>query len=327
MEYHRLTLQDRYHIEALFNSGLSLREIANKLGHHASTISREIKRNKPPFLNEYKAEIARNFSLQRGVSRHWKKIKIRGETEAYVREKIAQDWSPEQIAGRMRLEKRKDRISYCTIYRYLQRDKVNGGYLWKRLRVLRKQRKDRKNPSWKPTVYMPERIFIKDRPKIVDERKRLGDYERDTLLGKAGGALCLTIVDRTSRLLKLALLPKKCCELVHEATIACLKNEPVKTITNDNGSEFARHYNTAYDLKAQIYFSRAYRAWERGTNENLNGLIRQYLPKHKPIEILSDEDINRIEVLLNTRPRKCLGYKTPFEIHIELKSSDVALDM
>jgi len=277
-------------------------------------------------MERYRAQVAQDITSYRDTKRHWKKTKIKDNVEAYVRDKLLHDWSPEQISGRMRLDQRKDRVSYPTIYRYLERDKAKGGELWKHLRVLRKQRKDRKKPHWKPTVYMPERVFIKDRPKIVDQRKRLGDYERDLLLGKINGGLCLTIVDRTSRLLKLAWLPMKCSELVHQATVSCLKDEPVKTITNDNGPEFARHYDTAYDLKASVYFSRPYRSCERGTNENMNGLIRQYLPRRKPIPTLGPEEICYIERLLNTRPRKCLGYKTPLEVHTQLKSSGVALD-
>ena len=326
MLYHRLTQAERYHMEALLDSCLSLRQIARQLGRHASTISRELKRNTSYFGKVYSPRFAELVSLQNKIRRHRKKRKIQGETETYVQQKILQDWSPQQISGRMHLEQRKDRVSHSTIYRYLEQNKAQGGYLWKHLRILRKLRKDRKKPQWKPYRRLTERVFIEDRPQIVNERKRLGDYERDSLLGTANGSLCLTLVDRTSRLLKLAWLPKKQSNLVHQATLCCLHNEPVKTITNDNGAEFSMYQKTADILGVSIYFTHAYRSWERGTNENLNGLIRQYLPRNKPIQRLSPKEIHSIENLLNMRPRKCLGYRTPLEVHTELKSSGVALD-
>jgi len=318
--YHRLTREERYQIEALLNSGLSLRQMAQQLNRAPSTLSRELAKSKAN--QTYSAGFADNRSQEQRRKPRYSLRKIRGELETYIREKILLDWSPEQIVGRRRQLRMSPSICYQSIYRYIERDKKRWGSLWSHLRVLRKKRKDRKSPHWRPfTAGLPPRTMIEERPKIVEARRRLGDYERDTLLGKAHRSLLLTIVDRTSRLLKLAWLPKSTSHFVHEATVGLLKKETVKTITNDNGHEFARHPETARALKAAIYFSHSYRAWERGTNENTNGLLRQYFPRKKDIAQPPAKELRRIEYLLNTRPRKCLGFKTPLEIHQKLKSS------
>lgn len=311
MGYRRLTLKDRYQIEAYLESDLGVREIAEKLGVCASSISRELRRRK----GEYSADKAQDLALKARSRRYLKCLKIKGRLERNVRRKLKKEWSPEQIAGRLKLDGGQA-VSQQTIYRYIARKKLNGDPLWKQLRILRKQRKDRTKISWKPHPEpLKERVFVKDRPKIVEKRKRLGDVERDTVFGKANGPLLLTIVDRKSRLVRLEWLPKKSSHLIHKATVRALKGQAVKTITNDNGTEFAQHHLTAKTLNTKIYFSHSYRAWERGTNENLNGLLRQYFPRKKNIGYLSRRELKKIEHRLNSRPRKCLGYKTPLEIH------------
>ena len=313
MSYRRLTLKNRYQIEAYLSSGLSIRTISKKLGVCASSISRELKKTEK---DNYLAESAQQITTQRNTRRFKKRYKIKGSLENYVRAKLLQDWSPEQIVGRLKLEDPTQRISHQSIYRFIAREKKIHGSLWKHLRILRKQRKDRTKVGWKPCPEpLKERQFIQDRPKIVETRQRLGDLERDSLLGKANGSLLLTIVDRKSRLLRLQWLPQKSSRLIHKATIQALKKTKTHTITNDNGTEFARHQQTAKELNISIYFSRAFRSWERGTNENLNGLIRQYFPRRKDIGRPSSKHLRSIETKINSRPRKCLGYKTPIEIH------------
>jgi transposase, IS30 family len=315
--YSRLTQGERYQVQALNTSGLGVREISRQLGRNPSTISREIRRRPGP----YDAALSQLFA---DAWRQRSPYKIRGRTESYVRQKLLLDWSPEQISGRILLERLRP-VSYSTIYRYVEAEKAKGGLLWKHLRILRRARKDRKSPKWHPKLHMPDRIMITERPVVVETRQRLGDFERDTVIGKADGPLLLTIVDRTSRLMKLAWLERKTSDLVHKATVRALRNEPVKTITNDNGTEFARHQKTSKALNAQIYFSHAFRSWERGSNENLNGLVRQYFPRRTSVGKYDPKQIRRVEHLLNTRPRKCLGFRTPLEIHAQLKSSGVAL--
>jgi IS30 family transposase len=272
-----------------------------------STVSREMAKVR----GSYCAVEAQKISRERSFKRRVGKFKITGELEGYVQEKLKLDWSPDQISKTLN-----KKLSLQTVYRYVMRDKADKGELWKHLRILRKQRKDRKLPTWKANwSNIPERVDLMERPSVVEKRSRLGDVERDLVLGKVNGPALLTIVDRRSRLVRIMRVENKCAEEVHWATVEALRGAKIYTITNDNGSEFASHYFTAQDLNCQIYFSRAYRAWERGTNENLNGLLRQYFPRKTSLAEVTPERIKEVENLLNTRPRKCLGYKTPLEVH------------
>ena len=163
---------------------------------------------------------------------------------------------------------------------------------------------------------LPNRVSIDDRPKIVEIRKRKGDWERDTILGGDAGPVILSMTDRVSRLTYLDLLPKRTSKGVHESTIRILSKDPhLKTITNDNGREFGQHERTTSILGRPIYFAHPHRPWERGTNENTNGLVRQYFPKKTKFTLVTPEQVKTAETLLNHRPRKCLGYRSPFEVH------------
>src|SRR6185436_4333123 len=310
-QYQRLTLGERYQIQVLLARGVSVRGIALQLQRNASTISREVKGSGVTYDADLKHREANRL---RRLSHPQLQV-IRGELEDYVRRKIRLDWSPEQIAGRLLREQDKKVVSYQTIYRYLERDKKKRGLLWCHLRILRKQRKDRKVPHWHPTNPHVGRTMISERPRVVEKRDRLGDFERDTLLGTHNGSLLLTIVDRTSRLLKMQWLPDKSCDRIHQATVMLLNNETVHSLTNDNGMEFARFKKTAAALNTKVYFSRSYAAWERGSNENTNGLLRQYFPRKKDIGQPPADKITYIENLINNRPKKCLGYQTPLEVH------------
>lgn len=323
MGYLRLTQVDRYQIEALITSGLGIREISRQLKRHPSTVLRELRKGFGP-NNQYSAQRSERITKKHRHRGHPEMRRIQGEIQSYVLAKLSLDWSPEQITGRMRLEER-DSISHATIYRYIERDRVAHGQLWRHLRILRKAGRDKKRVTWKPKLYLPDRVNIDQRPKIVEKRLRLGDYERDTVLGKRGKSVLLTAVDRTSRLLKLALVKKNTGDAVHSATVSLLRNEPLHTITNDNGFEFIRHRKTTQKLSAQVYFNNRYRSWERGTNENTNGLLRQYFPKKTDIGYPSRRAVNAIARRINTRPRKTLGFRTPLEIHQSLKLGGVAL--
>ncbi|MFQ5544077.1 MAG: IS30 family transposase [Nitrospiria bacterium] len=312
VKYYRLTLEERYQIEALLTSGMSLRGIARQLKRSPSTLSREVRKLGCPY--EAFSSDQRTQDLRRTL--HPELRKIQGALEDYVREKIGQDWSPEQIAGWLR-HKKNGKLSHQTIYRYLRRDKAKKGSLCKHLRILSRP-KQRPKALRKPTA-LGERTMIDQRPSVVEERNRLGDYERDTMMGKWNGPFLLTMVDRTSRYAKIAWVKRKCSVLVHRATVKHLREEPVKTITNDNGSEFSKHKRTARALKAKVYFSQPYHSWERGTNENFNGLLRQYFPRRMDLSEVTSEELKSVEDLLNNRPRKCLGFKTPFEVQEQLK--------
>ena len=311
MSYRRLAQKDRYQIEAYLKSGLNQSEIARKLSVHRSTISRERRRLKKSYCGETADEKAKQLRALRNERR----FKIKDEMKTLIESKLKNDWSPEQIFGRLKLEGQAC-ASTQTIYRFLERDKQARSLYRGRLRLLRNTRNDHKREGWAPAKpHLGVRKNIIERPVEADRRERIGDYERDTVFGKLNGPFLLTIVDRTSRLTKIAWIERKNAVLIHEATVELLKGLTVRTITNDNGIEFSKHNLTSEVLNVPIYFSNAYRSWERGTNENTNGLIRQYFPKKTPLEKLTRAEVQAIEDRLNSRPRKCLGWKTPFEIH------------
>lgn len=313
MSYHRITPADRYRIEAGLQSGFSIRAIAKKLKRSPSTISREV--HAEASRGSYLAERANRGSTKRKQMRK-RKYKLKGWLKRSVVRKILADWSPEQIS--VWLDRR---VSKQTIYRFIERERKLGNNLMKHLRILRKERHDRKRATWvPPSERLTRRTWIDKRPKIVEKRTRLGDFERDTVFGKLNGPLLLTLVDRTSRYAKLEWVEKKCSKLIHKATVRALRNEVVRTITNDNGTEFIKHEQTAAALNAKVYFSKSYRSWERGTNENFNGLLRQYFPRKRCIGKPSRSELKRIERLLNTRPKKVLGWKTPLQVHRHLRS-------
>lgn len=305
MGYRRLALKDRYQLELLLKSGSSKRSIARVLNVSHSTVVRELKKT----VHGYEAEKAELVTKKRRKNRSNKRKKIQGKLRLEVEKRLLKLWSPEQIAADLKV------VSHQSIYRFI---KFDHPQMRSRLRILRKQR-NRSQKGWGTNrELVRDRMFIDERPKIVEARKRLGDFERDTVLGKFNSTSLLTIVDRRSRLLKLALIEEKSSELIHKATVRLLKNEIVHTLTNDNSTEFAQHKKTAKELKTKIYFSKAYRSWERGTNENTNGLLRQYFPRKTEIGYPTKNELKRIELELNTRPRKCLGWKTPLQVHKQL---------
>jgi len=302
---------------------MGVRGIGRQLSRSASTISREIIRG------GLQSGCYGAFSAHQKMLKHRHRSRVdlhcvSGDLEAHIRDKLLLDWSPEQIVGRLRVEGRSDKVSLQAIYRYIARDKAQGGKLWRHLRILRVIRKKKTGPDWKPRQYLADRVNIDQRPQIVEKRNRLGDYERDTVLGKRGKSVLLTIVDRTSRCLKLAWVATNTCDAIHAKTVSLLKHETLHTLTNDNGFEFLRHKKTARTLGVPIYFANRYRSWERGTNENTNGLLRQYFPKKKDIGRSSKQTIEAVAERLNTRPRKLHGYRTPNEMHRLLKARGVA---
>jgi len=308
-EYHRLTREERYQIQALRERGSGVREMSRVLGRSASTISREMNRNTDPYRASHADSRAKR--IREMIHRPYK---LQGKWEFGVQKKLRKDWSPEQIAGRLLL--RGAHISHETIYQFVYRDRRKGGDLWKHLRHRRRWRRSRKAAkSFKNCGKQVNRKWIDERPEVVIARSRLGDYERDLMLGKRGGPVLLTLVDRTSRLTKIAVVKKINAFLTHQATVALLKHLPVATITNDNGPEFSMHDYTAHILQIPVFFSHPYRSWERGTNENTNGLIRTYFPKGTDLTQTTKAEIQRVEDLLNRRPRKCLGFQTPVEVH------------
>jgi len=315
MRYHQLALTDRYQIEALRQTGESIRRMAAILERAPSSISRELRRNRGRIYRADRAE-RRAIRLKKALRPDLKRLQ--GHLENQVRKKLKMDWSPVQIEANLKSEGVK--VSYSTIYRYVYREAVfcPGDPLFIHLRTGRRSRVKRRKT--KPAFYdKSKQKFIDQRPNKVNQRKRIGDFERDTIRGKGNKpSIILTVIDRTTRKLFLAHLPDRTCQSVHEATVKLLKGEIVRTITNDNGAEFTDYAKTETALKTQIYFSHPRACWERGSNENANGLLRQYFKKDRVFKDINSNEVLRAERLLNNRPRKCLDFQTPNEVHQRL---------
>ena len=308
--YNQLTSEQRYQISALKRIGHSQTEIAKELEVHKSTISRELSKN----MGErgYRARQAHEKARERRAKATPTK-RISAETWEEVEEKLRQDWSPEQVSGW--LEKRQEiRISHEWIYQHILADQQANGDLYTHLRQYGKRRKrygkhDRRGK-------LPDRVSIEERPQIVEQRERLGDWEIDTLVGKGHRGALVSLVERKSRYTLLLPVAQRLANLVADATISLLLPLAgfVHTITGDNGKEFAEHVRIAETLQANFYFAHPYSAWERGTNENTNGLVRQYFPKTTDFSRIAFSETKTAVDRLNHRPRKCLDFMSPFEV-------------
>jgi IS30 family transposase len=268
-------------------------------------------------VREYDAKQADQLSLQRRKTAK-KHIKMTINLKNKVKEKLLQDWSPDQISGYL---KKNDGIliSHERIYQYVLEDKKSGGDLYKHLRQSAKKRKKRYG-SHDRRGQIKNKVSIEDRPKIVDEKSRIGDWEIDTVIGKNHKGALVTIVDRVSKFTIIAKVPTKHADGVTAATIKILSLYAgvVHTITSDNGTEFAGHEEIAKQLNTQFYFAHPYSSWERGVNENTNGLIRQYVKKGSSFDNVTNNTAKKIMSRLNNRPRKSLNYMTPNEFLYEL---------
>jgi len=314
MNYHHITETERYQIHAYKKAGWRQKAIANALGRSPSTISREMRRNTGN--NGYRPLQANNLAQSRQTRSaanaycipvsNWIKI------EQYLRE----DWSPEQISGRTGL------ASTESIYLHVYRDKAAGGDLHRHLRCRKKLRK-RYASGKERRGQMRDRVPITERPAVVDAKRRLGDWEGDTMLGTRGHGALLTLVERRTQLVKIRRVASQEARVVCKAVSAALMHvrQCSHTLTLDNGREFTQHAAIQRKTGIKIYFAAPYASWQRGLNEQVNGLIRQYVPKRTPINAYSDADIAMIEKKLNNRPRKMLGYKTPLEVFNSMAAS------
>ena len=322
MKYTQLTLKKRYQISALRKAGFNQKEIAEELSVHPSTISRELKRNRDS-TRGYNAELAQVRSTKIQMQKN-KRFSLTKTIEKYIRAKLKLDWSPEQIAGRMKLDTGAS-VVHETIYRYIYANKTNGGKLYKSLRHKNKKYHKRSN-DYKSRGTIVERVMIDQRPKIVEKKSRIGDLEIDTVIGKNHIGALVTVVDRKSKFTLIKNVPSKEAKVVTQALIEMI--QPIKaithTITSDNGKEFAYHKEVAAALDIDFFFANPYHSWERGLNEHTNGLIRQYLPKKSTFTDVSKEQIIMIQNRLNHRPRKVLGYKTPYEVFFSEMSKKLA---
>jgi len=305
--YIQLTQEQRYQIKAFLGVGTKKPAIARELGVAKSTIYREVKRNTGQ--RGYRPKQAHEKALMRRKTKS--QTRVSTEIWALVEKKLRKDWSPEQISGR--LKENGIRISHERIYQYVYADKRAGGTLWKHLRCPKKYRKRAGGRDRRGKI--PNRRSIEERPAIVEERTRLGDWEGDLILGKNHQGVVLTLTERKSRFTLLRSLSSKHADPVTQAIIELLQWVACpKSITFDNGKEFAGHQEVSLSLNTDCYFAHPYASWERGTNENTNGLIRQYLPKSRNLKEVSVEEEIMIMDQLNLRPRKCLDFKTPYEV-------------
>ena len=317
MTYKQITEAQRYQIYALKKKKHSQNAIAEVIGVHPSTVSRELKRNRGQ--RGYRPKQAHQKALAR---RNKGKKRISAETWEVVREKLKIEWSPEQITGWLK-RVGVDGVSHEWIYQYVLEDKQAGGELYKRLRCQKQRRK--RYGRYDRRGQIANRTSIEKRPSVVEERSRLGDLEIDTMIGKGHQGGLVTIVDRNSRFTFIGRIDNKQAETIHATTVTLLQPvaDKLHTITADNGKEFAHHHKIADDLDVAVYFAHPYASWERGTNENTNGLIRQYFPKSTNFKRVTDEQVCLVADRLNQRPRKTLGYRTPYEVFFD--SSPIAL--
>ena len=305
MTYHHLSREERYQISVLLKEGLTQSQIAANLRRHKATISREIARNSG--LRSYRPRQASILASSRSInSRNTRRIDPSDwlSAEAFLK----RQWSPEQIAAEVP-------ISHETIYRHIYADKALGGVLYKHLRCQKKRRKRYAGGRDRRGQIIGRRP-ISERPKHIEKRRQIGHWEGDTVIGKGHKQAIVSLVERKSGYAVLAKVENKTADLVSNAIINRLKSlaTKVRTLTYDNGKEFADHASIDQALGSISYFADPYSSWQRGSNENLNGLIRQYIPKSRPLSTVSDAELAKIEGLLNNRPRKRLGYKTPHDV-------------
>lgn len=314
--YHHLTRDERYVIEKLLGIGKNFSQIAEELGFHRSSISREIRRHA-----SRKGHYSAHGAYRQTIENRAHPIcydpyrKIRDELEAAIRDKLMQAWSPEQISNRLKLEWGVS-ISHEAIYRYIYTRTRMGENLHHCLRRFGRWKRKRGTRRRGRLAYVEGRKFIEQRPASAQNRKLAGHWERDLVEGKKGRSSLLTIVDRKTRYTLIRKVQNKTVQCVDETTQKALDHRrlPKKTITNDNGPEFSGFRELQKRMGIPIYYTHPYHAWERGTNENTNGLIRQYFPRGMDISILEDKQIKRCERELNSRPRKVLKYRTPKEV-------------
>ena len=289
-------------------------EIADSIGASQSAISRELKRNTGQRGYRYQQAQSKCDKRRKNAA---KALKMTAAMIELIDSKLSDKWSPEQISGWL-LEERGEQLSHETIYQYIWADKASGGDLFSHLR--------RKGKAYQPRSkkmagrgYIKNRVGIEERPAIVDEKGRLGDWEIDLVIGKGHSGALVTIVERETSFTVSKRIHDKSAKTVTAATIALLEpyKDAVHTITADNGKEFAYHEQMTQALNAPVYFAEPYCSWQRGLNENTNGLLRQYWPKNTDFKKISENEVTAGIMQLNDRPRKKLRYKTPARLMAE----------
>lgn len=313
--YSQLTREQRYQIYALKKKGHYQKAIAETIGVHESTVSREIRRNsgKRGYRPQQAQKKAQGRQLGKVPNR------IQSCTWETIEALIRLEWSPEQISARL-LQEGKVHISHEWIYQHIYQDKFSGGNLHTHLRCRKKRRK--RYGSHDRRGQVPNRVFIDHRPAVVEAQTRIGDWEADTIIGKGHKGALLSVVERKSLFTVIKLIENLTSFHVGQKFVEGMKfyKDRLHTLTLDNGREFAGHEQIANELDANIFFAHPYASWERGINENTNGLIRQYFPKTCSLSNLTSDNMKHVMERLNNRPRKKLGFKTPFEVFFKRKT-------
>ena len=319
-QYRQLTEDDRIEIYAMKQAGKTPAHSAFRLGVDRSTIYRELERNSG--RRGYRPGQAHQKALLRRYDAR-KAVKMTPETIDYIEQKIKIDHAPEQVAQRMVNDPHwtGPTVSHERIYQPIWQNKQEGGTLYKHLRIAGTKQKRKRRNSKDLRGIIPNRVGIEKRPHVVGLKKRIGDWEGDTLIGAHHKGALVTLVERKSKLTLLGQVRRPTAEAVKETIIRLLRRDHkrVLTLTVDNGKEFTEHQAVAKALKVKVYFADPYSAWQRGLNENTNGLIRQYFPKGTDLRQVTHEKLNHVMERLNHRPRKTLGYLTPHEVYYENK--------
>ncbi len=317
MTYRQLTYEERIILITLKQQGLSIRAIASRLGRHFSTLYRELNRNRCDGIDTaYRAFKANRRAVARRRrsrrNRHYSDCDFR-----LVRKFLIKRWSPEQVVGHLRRHRLISRImSHETIYQYIWRDKAEGGSLWEYLRQSSKQRRKRYK-AYDSRGRLANKRHISERPASVEARKYKGHWEIDTVHGRGSSDCIVTLLERKTGYVMIGKLPNKSTVSLNKKTISLINRDTTnfKTITADNGTEFHQYKRIENHHNVKFYFANPYHSWERGSNENVNGLIRQYLPKMESMAGITQQRCDQIAAQLNRRPRKRFNYKTPEEMY------------
>ncbi len=332
MSYTHFTEKERYVISHLKLAKFSLREIARRLGRSHTSISREIKRNGPTYAPDavYWYYVTHPVAEKRRCKARSHRRQNYQPLVEYVEDRLRMDWPPEVIAARIRSDYPDDermRISHETIYRWVYLDASQGGTLHRHLRR-RHPRRRRQTRYGSGRRFIPGRVSIDQRPAVVETRERFGDWEGDTLEGAKGKGALATHVERKSRYLIAAKLSDKKAVTMNAQSIAAFQKLPRlmrQTLTVDNGKEFSQFKALEAKTGLNVYFADPYAAWQRGTNENTNGLLRFYFPKGTDFLAVTEEELHFIIEKVNHRPRKCLNYQTPYEVFFENSHGALAI--
>ena len=318
MSYKHFTIEERKYLQKLLSEDKSFREIAAIMERSPSTISREVNRNRAKYRPHNKPDNkywynhwrAQNLYIRRRREQQRRALKPNTQEWNYVIEKLNLFWSPEQIVNRYELEYQKKLVSFATIYRYIYRKELPDV---SKKRHLRRRGKRRMPKSSCYNTIKPDRI-IPEWPQSIKDRTCIGDWEGDTVYGATGKGLIVTLVDRKTRYLLAGKLQSRNAELTEKVVVSLLHKKPVKSLSLDNGSEFANFREIEQQISSPIYFAEPHKPWQRPTNENTNDILRFFFPKGTNFHKVSDDVLEKVVYLINTRPRKCLNWKSPFEV-------------